>query len=358
EAAAAPRDALELALTRIWEELLGIQPVGIRSNFFHLGGHSLLAVRLRARIRHQFGRDLPLATLFQNSTVERLAAVLRQQPGEMRRRALVAIQPQGSKPPFFCVHPVGGDVLCYAELARQLGPDQPFYGLQVPDREGELFLTTIEEMAEHYVEAIREVQPEGPYDLGGWSMGGLVALEMARQLAEQNQRVERLVLIDSRAPAAAQGKASDTGDAVLALVFARDLAGIFGVSLPVSPADVEALDTAEEVLGLLHEKMQAARLVPPGLELTEIVRLFEMFRINVRAMDRYSASACSGRLVLFKAGERLSQKAEAPDLGWGELAAGGLEIREVGGNHYSILREPNVEALADGLKEVLDPASP
>ncbi|MCP4653941.1 MAG: hypothetical protein GY856_00840, partial [bacterium] len=212
------------------------------------------------------------------------------------------------------------------------------------------------EMAEHYVEAVREVQPEGPYRLGGWSMGGLVAFEMARQLAEQNQRVEQLVLIDSMAPSTAPGKASDTGDAALALVFARDLAGIFGVSLPVSPADVEALDTAEEVLAKLHEKMQAARLVPRGLELSEIVRLFAMFRINVRAMERYSASAYSGRLVLFKAGERLSRKSEAPDLGWGELAEGGVEIHEIGGNHYSILRDPHVEVLADCLKEALDPA--
>ncbi len=187
-------------------------------------------------------------------------------------------------------------------------------------------------------------------------MGGLVAFEMARQLAEQNQRVDRLVLIDSMAPAADPGKASEPGDAALALVFARDLAGIFGVSLPVSPADVEALATAEEVPGFLHEKMQAARLVPPGLELAEIVRLFAMFRSNVRAMERYSARACSGRLVLFKAGERLAKASEAPDLDWGELAEGGLEIREVGCNHYSILRDPHVEALADGLEEVLDPA--
>ncbi|MCP4658832.1 MAG: non-ribosomal peptide synthetase, partial [bacterium] len=356
DAPLAPRDALELQLTRIWEELLGIQPVGIQSDFFLLGGHSLLAVRLMARIRHQFGRDLPLATLFQHSTVERLAAVLRQQPGEMRRRALVAIRPQGSRPPFFCVHPVGGDVLCYSDLARRLGPEQPFYGLQLPDREGELFLTTIGEMAEHYLEAIREVQPEGPYRLGGWSMGGLVAFEMARRLAEQNQRVERLVLIDSMAPVADRGKASDTGDAALALSFARDLAGVFGVPVPVSSADIEALNTAEEVLSLLHEKMQAARLVPPDLELSQVVRLFETFRINVRAMERYRAPAFSGRLVLFKAGERLSKKAEAPDLEWGGLAEGGVEIHEVGGNHYSILREPDVEALADGLKEVLNPA--
>ncbi len=177
---------------------------------------------------------------------------------------------------------------------------------------------------------------------------------MARRLGEQNQRVEHLFLIDSVAPAARERRRSDTGDVALALVFAGDLAGIFGVDVPVSSADVRALETAEEVLVLLHEKMQAAGLVPPDLELSEIMRLFETFRINVRAMDRYSASIYPGRLVLFKAGERLSPKAEAPDLGWGELAAGGLEIREVEGNHYSILREPHVKVLAAGLREVLE----
>ncbi|MCP4659753.1 MAG: non-ribosomal peptide synthetase, partial [bacterium] len=179
--AAAPRDMVELRLTRIWEELLGVARVGIRTRFFDLGGHSLLAVRLMARIRRELGRDLPLATLFQEGTIEHLAAILRREGDETRRNALVAIRPEGSGRPFFCVHPVGGNVLCYSGLARHLGGDSPFYGLQVPDRGGEFFLTEIGEMAEHYVEAIREVQPEGPYRLGGWSMGGLVAFEMARQ---------------------------------------------------------------------------------------------------------------------------------------------------------------------------------
>ncbi len=185
-------------------------------------------------------------------------------------------------------------------------------------------------------------------------MGGLVAFEMARQLAEQNQRVDRLVLIDSMAPAADPGKAPEPGDAALALVFARDLAGIFGVAPPVASEELEPFATAEEVPGFLHEKMRAADLVPPGLELSEIVRLFARFRSNVRAMERYTARACSGRLVLFKAGEGLAKASEAPDLGWGELAEGGLEIREIGGNHYSILRDPYVEELAAGLREVLE----
>ncbi|MCP4657009.1 MAG: amino acid adenylation domain-containing protein, partial [bacterium] len=355
-AVVAPRDLLELQLTRIWEELLGVEAVGIRANFFDLGGHSLLAVRLMARIRRRFGSDLPLATLFHNGTVERLAAVLRRQAGVIRRRALVAIRPEGSRPPVFCVHPVGGDVLCYGDLARHLGPEQPFYGLQVPDREGELFLSTIEEMAEHYVEAIREVQPEGPYRLGGWSMGGLVALEMAHRLMQQGQGVERLVLIDAAAPAAADGGASELDDARLALLFARDVGGLLGASLPVSSEDLETLATAEEGLAFLYEKMQRSGMLPPDFELAQIRRLFATFRINRRAMERYVAPSFRGPLVLFKAGESPAKEPPASDLGWGELAEAGVEVYEVPGNHYSMMREPNVHALAKRLAEVLDPA--
>ncbi|MCP4654590.1 MAG: amino acid adenylation domain-containing protein, partial [bacterium] len=352
DAELAPRDALELELTRIWEELLGVQPIGIRSNFFELGGHSLLAVQLMARVRHRFGRDLPLATLFQEGTVEHLAVLLRQEPGVIRRRALVAIQPRGSRPPWFCVHPAGGNVLSYRDLSRHLGAEQPFYALQVPELEDGSSLTTIEEMAHHYAGAVRELRPQGPYRLGGWSMGGLVAFEMARQLVEQGREVERLVLIDTRAPAVAQGRIAEIDDVALALVFARDLGGISGASLPLSPAELETFTSADEVLSYLWEKLREARIMPPGFDLSQVDRLFAMFRINDRAMRRYVASPYPGRLVLLKADEFLGQEPPPPDLGWGELAVGGLEIREVAGDHYSILREPDVEALADGLKEV------
>ncbi|MCP4661078.1 MAG: hypothetical protein GY856_37220 [bacterium] len=335
--ALAPRDTLELRLTRILEKLLGVQPVGIRSDFFELGGHSLLAVRLIARIRHELGLDLPLAALFQGATVEQLAALLRRQPGTIRSEALVAIQPQGTRPPFFCVHPVGGHVLCYAALARHLGSDQPFYGLQ-----------------EHYVEAVRAVQPEGPYRLGGWSMGGVVAYEMARRLVEEDRRVDRLVLIDSRAPVSEeQGTASEIDDATLAVLFARDMAGVMGAGLPVSAVDLRRFNSGEEVLRFLYEKMQGADLVPPGLEFSQIGRLFEIFRLNLRATERFAARAYPGRLVLFKAGERGTQEPPTSDLGWGELAQGGVEAYEIPGDHYSMLREPDVEALAERLREVL-----
>src|SRR5262249_1832473 len=155
-------------------------------NFFELGGHSLLAVRLMVKIRQATGKTLPLTSLFQGATVEHLASILHQKEGKFSHRSLVPIHPQGSKPPFFCVHPIGGNVLCYYELAQELGPDQPFYGLQSQGLDGlQPPEADIESMAAHYIQEIKTVQKEGPYHLGGWSMGGMIAFEMARQLKSQ-----------------------------------------------------------------------------------------------------------------------------------------------------------------------------
>ena len=196
----APRDTLELQLVQIWEDILGLRPVGVTDNFFDLGGHSLLAVRLIARIHKQFGQKLPLPTLFQGATIEQLAGVLRRSPTPLRCSPLVGIHLGGSGRPFFCVHPVGGSILCYAGLSRRLGPDQPFYGLQHPGLDGEWApYTRIEEMASDYLTALRAVQPEGPYLLGGWSLGGIVAFEMAQQLEARGQKVALLALLDASA---------------------------------------------------------------------------------------------------------------------------------------------------------------
>ena len=244
----APRDSVETEMVKIWQELFSYSPIGIRDNFFEIGGHSLLALRLQADMRSRLGVQFPLAAIFEYPTIEDLAEVVRTQGGERtagsdprqanqirngdrnsdgpsskglmgqlrsvfkrnsednagarKARAvnedaniLVPIQLEGSRAPFFCVHPVGGNVLCYAELARQLGQEQPFYGLQASSQFNEQ--DTIEEMASRYIRSIKTCQPEGPYNLGGWSMGGMVAFEMATQLRRQGDEVALLALLDS-----------------------------------------------------------------------------------------------------------------------------------------------------------------
>jgi acyl carrier protein len=194
----APQDTLELQLTKIWEQVLSIQPIGVKDNFFELGGNSLLAVRLFAQIEQIFSKKLPLATFFQAPTVEQLACILRDEEWSAPWQSLVAIQPKGSKPPFFCMHPRQGNVFCYYKMVHYLGEDQPFYGLQARGLDGKQTpYTRIEDMAADYIEEIQTIQPFGAYFLGGYSFGGLVAYEMARQLHAQGQKVAMLTLFDT-----------------------------------------------------------------------------------------------------------------------------------------------------------------
>ncbi|MFL6332308.1 MAG: amino acid adenylation domain-containing protein, partial [Pyrinomonadaceae bacterium] len=349
-----PRDGLELHLVQMWEEILNTGPVGVHDNFFELGGHSLLALRLVTQIKKHYGKELPLAVLFQKPTIEELAAVLSEQASLPRQSPLVAVQPRGSERPFFCVHPVGGNVLCYVELARHLGPGRPFYGLQyVLGQEADA--AGVEASAARYVEAMREAQPHGPYLLGGWSFGGLVAFEMARQLREQGERVALLALIDSGVPAAAGAVGAAADDAELLARFVTDLGGRFVQGRPAAPVGV-SLDalrelTPDEQLRAVAEGAFAADLLPAYGGLEQLKRLFEVFKANSGAAAAYAPKPYGGAVTLLRAGE--GPPATDPQLGWGEFVNGAVELHEVPGNHYSILTEPNVRVLAERLGSCL-----
>jgi amino acid adenylation domain-containing protein len=192
------RNLLELELIRLWRRLFQREGIGRQDNFFDLGGHSLLAARLAAEIDKLLGCKLPIEALFQSPTVESLTRRLTEENWAPPWNSLVPLQPQGAKPPFFFVHGWGGDVYGFLGLAQLLAPDQPAYGIQAVGLDGRSARhTTIENMAAHYVQEIRSFQPEGPYCLGGYSMGGLIAFEMAQQLHRLGQRVALLVLFDT-----------------------------------------------------------------------------------------------------------------------------------------------------------------
>jgi amino acid adenylation domain-containing protein len=327
-----PRDALERELAGIWEDLLEV-PVGARDDFFALGGHSLLAVRLASRIEARFGRALPIATLFERRTVETLAAWLR--PALARASSpLVRIQPRGSRPPLFMVHPGGGGVLCYADLARALGEDQPLYGLQAPGLDGERPpLDRIGEMADLYLNALREAQPEGPWHLGGWSFGGLVAYEMASRLGDQAGLVAILDV-----PAWEDEDFADETELLL-----RGLDG----ELPLSADELRGLDTRAQV-ALVLERMPD---LPPDFDERRAVALVEVFKANLRAARTWEPRPYAGKVTVFRAAgsHRLGPDGTG---GWGAFAAA-VEVVTVPGDHHSLVRPPHVEALADALREVL-----
>ncbi len=197
-----PRDEVEEQLAAIWEDLLQIRPIGVTDDFFDLGGHSLLAVRLAARIEERFGRSLALSDLLLGSTIEELAARIREPVGSRARLAARSISAcSGPGRPLYLVHPIGGGVLCYNDLARCLDGSVPVLGLQAAGLDGEAEPETdLVRMASRYVDALRALHPAGPYILGGWSMGGIVAFEMAVQLAAAGHDVPLVILIDCSVP--------------------------------------------------------------------------------------------------------------------------------------------------------------
>ncbi|HSF41540.1 MAG TPA: amino acid adenylation domain-containing protein, partial [Thermoanaerobaculia bacterium] len=349
----APRTPVEEILAEIWREVLGLESIGVHDSFFDRGGHSLLAVRLMAGIEKRLGRSLPLAALFAAPTLESLAAALSQEGSLPRRSPLVAVQPRGALAPFFCVHPVGGNVLCYLDLASQLAPEQPFYALQTPDpKAGDGFSGSIEAMATRYLRELHPIQPEGPYQLGGWSMGGLVAFEMARQLVKKGHQVDLVALIDTPPPAAEPGPSPALDEAELVASFARDLAHLLGREAGISPEDLRPLPAREKldhVVRLAH----ATGLLPLDLGLPQIKPLYEVFAANLQASRSYTPGPYSGSLTLWFSEQTLSTFSQELLFGWNRLALGGIETSTLPGDHYSLLRQPQVKLLADQIKRRL-----
>ncbi|MDY7095050.1 MAG: amino acid adenylation domain-containing protein [Acidobacteriota bacterium] len=347
----APRNPTELTLVRIFEDLFGYGPIGIRQSFFELGGHSLLALGLLARVRSALRVDLPLSTLLEASSVEALAQRVEQARGDRSQgeepwSPLAAISPQGTQRPVFCIHPGGGNVLCYVDLAYRLGDDQPLYGLEARGREeGETPIESLTEMAETYLAAIRRVQPQGPYRLAGWSFGGLVAFEMARQLAAAGDSAEWVALFDT---ALREGDFEVDDQALL-----QDY---LGEELPIPPAELEAQGDVRQQLAYAVERAQEAGLLPRGYSLDRVGRLFEVRKANLRAGVGWQRGELDGSVVLFRARERREEDL-GEDYGWSRWARR-VEVVDVPGNHDTMLRSPHVETLAAELRRLLAQGSP
>jgi amino acid adenylation domain-containing protein len=345
----APRDDLELQLAHIWEEVLGVRPVGVRDNFFELGGHSLLAVRLFALIEKRLGKKLPLTAVFQGATVEHLAGLLRQPARSGPQSSLVPLQPGGNKRPLFLVHPAGGHVFPYIHLAQLLGSDQPCYGLQARGLEdGQDPHSRIKDMAAWYIQALQTVQPAGPYLLGGWSMGGVVAFEMAQQLHAQGQRVALLALFDGRIPTPDETFPEEDAEAILLVE------RYFGISF--GPIESLAKLPKDQQLAFMLEQAKSAGLVPAELDVSQARRFVELLQSDLRATQNYGLHLYPGRITFFKASETLAGTSPDPTLGWSEWASGGVEIHVVPGNHANLMYEPHVEVLAEKLTACLNQA--
>ncbi len=345
----------EAKLVEIWESALHLHPISVTDNFFELGGHSLLAVRIFAEIETHFGKRLPLVTLFQSPTIRQLAVFLQTQNEQSLWTSLVPLQPNGNKPPFFCVHAIGGNVLEYYELAQQMPSDQPFYGLQSVGLDGKRQpLTSIEEMASQYIKELRQLRPQGPYHLGGRSFGGVVAYEMAQQLREQNQEVAMVALLDTdpigwlkRFP---RGVTLKYQARFLVIRIQRHL------------TTIEQFNWRGKIAYFLEKanykrrkvetwQWQVSRKFNQSEELPLADTLRDIEEFNYLAAKKYVPRAYPDRITFFSANEEVSSVEN--QFGWQSLATGGVEVVEVPGNHQSMIENPNVQLLAEQLDKRL-----
>ncbi len=400
-----PQTQVEKLLATIWTDLLEVSGIGINDNFFEVGGHSLLAVRLFAQIEKRFGKCLPLATLFQAPTIAQLAAILEEGlqkewtaewsslvainpvkapsarglgrglqcpaapatplfPGSSpsgRREtavasAMIAARDTSSKPPFFCVHALGGNVLEYYDLAHYLGKAQPFYGLQSASLDGKHAAhRRVEDMAAHYIKEMRELQPAGPYFLGGRSLGGMIAFEMARQLRAQGQEIGLLALLDTYPSGYAKLLRDQTTlragfDRAVSRTKAH-LANLKGLSLP----DKFLYLVAKSKFAPRKMKSQVWRRVYSSFENLgrPLPRALQNIKeLNSLAVREYVPQVYDGHVTLFWASSDLRASVDFVE-GWRALAGGGIEVHEIPGSHLDIVKEPHVQELAKKLSGCL-----
>jgi thioesterase domain-containing protein/acyl carrier protein len=354
----APRDTLELQLTNIWKEILGVENIGIKDNFFELGGDSLLAAQLFAKIEEILGENLPLATILQTPTIEQLANIFREKEWKSIWSSLVAIQSDGSKPPLFLIHGAEGNVLLYRKLAQYLGPDQPVFGLQSQGLDGKKdYHTRIESMAANYIKEIRSLQFEGPYYLGGYCMGGTVAYEMAQQLRGKGQKTALLVMLETH-----NMQFNPKALSMRYKVY-RKLQNIkFHLEnlLSLSPKDKSTfffekanveISRFKVSIDMLISKMANKLNIHKGLSYPHVF----ISKVNDQAQIKYLPKVYKGRITIFRP-KKCFAGLDDPQLGWGKLTDLGLDIHDIPVNPKGMLVEPFVQLLGNELKDCINKA--
>jgi thioesterase domain-containing protein/acyl carrier protein len=341
---------VETVLAEWWQELLGVEQVGLDDDFFDLGGHSLIAVRLFSKIKKTFRVDLALSTLFEARTIRQLANLVRQVGTstaggvpETDTPTIVPIRSQGSRLPLFLISGLGGGVIKFHTLARSLGEDQPVYALQPQGIDGrKSFLTRVEDMAAYYIAQIKKIQPLGPYCLAGYSFGGYVVFEMAQQLHAAGESVALVGFLDT-----------------IEYQYRERLRGSSGArwqrwEMRINRLKKGGRSYVHEAVKSFVERMAYGIFGKLDRPLPQ--RFSTLPNVNGFAMSKYRPTVYPGQLVIFRSVNREETFENDELLGWGGLAQGGIEVFDITGTHLEMLYEPNVRVLAEKLRSCLERA--
>ncbi|MFN8403101.1 MAG: amino acid adenylation domain-containing protein [Anaerolineales bacterium] len=355
-----PRTDIESRMAEIWKSLLKRGTIGIHDDFFDIGGHSFLAVRLFARIEDEFGIRLPITTLFHAATIAQLAEVIGQRDrADVTWSPLVPIRTRGERPPFFGIHGHEGGVLFWNPLLEYLPEDQPFFALQAQGVDGiQPAFKKIEDMASLYIREIRKVQPHGPYYLGGYSLGGEIALDVSQQLLRQGEQVKLLVMFDTRNPKNRANRAARDANRV-------STPGDWWHKMGGHFRRLSALNTRGKVAYVTHDlsyRMERIWIYAVvGMfralkrRLPDNLLLNYLRKSHTQALLAYSPEWYPGRITLFRASETLSQESDNTSQGWDTFAGGGLEVFHFNATH-NLLDDQYANDVASQLIACIDRA--
>lgn len=345
-----PAGEIEEKLAAIWAQLLGRPIDDADADFFEQGGHSVLGIRLISLIEKHFGRRLSLTRLFKSPTIAALAEALAEEAAASTAYTpVIPLELQGNGAPIFLFHPVGGSVFCYRTLAKMLAGEHPIHAVEAPGFSTDWpQMPSVEEMARHYLDAILSQTKQNEIIFGGWSFGGLVAFEAARQFRAKGGRVGGLILIDTVAD-------NRIAKALMQQDEAAMLGRLFSEQLPVSEEDFRAR-TGDERIDYLIQMGTEHGLLPSGFNQQQMRRLLQTFHNNALASARYDAPAAPGRALLIRPQQTSRSALTLPDdplQGWAERLPDGIDLQWVQGNHESMLTDQLVAETAAHIRHYL-----
>ncbi|WP_282049074.1 non-ribosomal peptide synthetase [Maribacter aquivivus] len=347
-----PFTKAEKLVSEVWKECLFLDTINLNDDFFELGGHSLIAAKVMTRLEEKSGQRLPLSSLFEYSTVKSLASLLKIEENTVTWDSMVPIQKNGSKTPLFIVHGAGLNILSFKTLKHNMDPEQPIYAFQAKGLDGkEDLLTSVEEIAAHYNESLLATQPKGPYKLAGYSSGGIIAYEMAKQLMAKGEEISALVLLDTYAYAH-YGKSTSLGKKIAygnylankTLHVLKQLSSREGFKyrIGVTKANLKKL--------YLRLKKDKTTVSKTDYDWEYEDRIIE----HNKVVDRYHLKPLPIKVDLFRIQDVIDYTHDSVNLGWKSFAENGIELHYVPGDHLSMFSPPNDTVLSASLQRVLD----
>nr|WP_235389287.1 condensation domain-containing protein [Pseudomonas syringae] len=344
----APEGDTEIALANLWKELLKLDKVSRHDDFFKLGGISLMAVQMASRLRKVLGKPIAVRDLFIEPTIAGFARTLDGQARPGKHSNLVPVRRTGSQTPLFLVHPLGGEVQYVRDLAAAIDPQVPLYGLAASGlAAGEKPLSDVPAMAARYLAAIRQVQPKGPYRIGGWSAGGLIAYEMARQLQSNGEQLEFLGIIDTSARLEQQTpQALSEGQFLMSWLPEQ-----FDPEVFRQLTELASTDAVDEMLALCIAHRLLPEELPQDVDATLLRSHLAVAYATNRAIDAYVSPPAPLSVTLFTAS---GQERNDPLLGWSELLETPVSMTALPGTHETLVQAPHVSALGQAISRALN----